>query len=724
VDYAEFLQSKQQRLTDGGFAVPDDALSDKLYDFQRAITRWALRKGRAAIFADCGLGKTPMQLEWAKMIGGTCLIIAPLCVAEQTIREGRKFGYEVSFVRNKEDLFPGINITNYEMTESFDGQIDAVVLDESSILKSLAGKTKQKLIRIFSETRFRLCCTATPCPNDIGELGNHAEFLGICTHAEMLSTFFVHDGNEWRMKGHAEDAFYRWLATWAMCINRPEDLDFDGDAFILPKLNIHHVSVPCKITREDSLFFMGLKGIQDRSTIRKATVDARLAAVREIISGCNGDQVIAWCGLNDEATKLSRLLPDSVNIQGSDSAESKKTGIARFLDGQHRTLITKPRIAGFGMNFQNANKMVFVGLGDSYEQYYQCIRRSWRFGQDKDVDAYVVLSDAEYDIYHNVLQKEAEAKNMSRGLVARMENYEKEELRDGNMVEEITPTKRTGASWEMWHGDCVEITEKLQPHSVDFSVYSPPFISLYTYTATERDIGNSKTTEEFFKHFGFLIRNLLLVTKPGRNTAVHVSQVPAMLVRDGYIGLKDFRGMVVRAYETEGWIYHGEIVIQKNPQAQAVRTKSKSLLFVQLKRDSSWLRPGLADYVCVFRKPGENKVPVRPKDISNDDWIKWAHPVWYDIRETNTLSAAEARTEKDERHVCPLQLDVIDRCVRLWSNPGEFVLSPFAGIGSEGYQSILRGRRFIGVELKQEYFETACLNLQRAEDEMRREKLF
>ena len=724
MEYQEFLESKRHKNQDAGFNVSESSISLKLYDFQKAIVQWALRKGRAAIFADCGLGKTPMQLEWAKQIGGTALIVAPLCVAEQTIREGKKFDIPVSFVRSKAEIRPGINITNYEMVEHFDGTVDSIVLDESSILKSLAGKTRRKLIDIFGDTPFRLCCTATPCPNDIAELGNHAEFLGICTHAEMLATFFVHDGNEWRMKGHAEDAFYRWLASWAMCINRPEDIGFDGSAFVLPELRIHHVSVPCKIEREDELFFGGLHGVQDRSAVRKATVDARINEVARIVSGCNGNQCIAWCGLNTEADKLNSMLTNSRNVQGSDTSEKKKEAILSFLDDGYKTLVTKPRIAGFGMNFQNASKMVFVGLGDSYEQYYQCIRRSWRFGQTKDVDAYVVLSDAEEGIFRNVLRKEAEAKKMSRELVSRMEEYEKEEIGKGRIENVMPSIRRAGDGWEMWRGDCVEVTEKMEENSIDFSVYSPPFISLYTYTASALDIGNSKTNEEFFDHYAFLIRNLLKVTKPGRNTAVHVSQVPAMLVRDGYIGLKDFRGMVVRGYEKAGWIYHGEIVIQKNPQSQAVRTKSKSLLFVQLKRDSSWLRPGLADYVCVFRKPGENKIPIHPKDISNDDWIKWAHPIWTDIRETHTLSAAEARTEKDERHVCPLQLDVIDRCVRLWSNPGELVLSPFAGIGSEGYQAILRGRRFVGIELKPEYFETACLNLQRAENEMKKETLF
>jgi DNA modification methylase len=272
----------------------------------------------------------------------------------------------------------------------------------------------------------------------------------------------------------------------------------------------------------------------------------------------------------------------------------------------------------------------------------------------------------------------------------------------------------TGDGWTLEHGDCVERIANVGDNSVGLSVYSPPFLSLYTYSATERDMGNCSTKEEFFEHFGFLIRELLRVTKPGRLTCCHVAQVAAMLERDGYIGLKDFRGDTIRAFESNGWVYHGEVCIDKDPQAQAIRTKAKGLLFVQMRKDSSWSRPAMADYITVFRKPGENTVPIQP-DITNDQWIEWARPIWYGIRESDTLHVAEARGEDDERHICPLQLGTIERCIRLWSNPGELVLSPFAGIGSEGYESIRLGRRFIGFELKERYAEVAVKNLQAAE---------
>ena len=255
----------------------------------------------------------------------------------------------------------------------------------------------------------------------------------------------------------------------------------------------------------------------------------------------------------------------------------------------------------------------------------------------------------------------------------------------------------TGDEWTLINGDCVEECATLDPNSIDLSIYSPPFISLYTYSNTERDMGNCRNAQEFFAHFGFLMVELLRITKPGRLTCVHVAQVPAMLERDGYIGLKDFRGQTIQAFESHGWIYHGEVCIDKDPQAQAIRTKSKALLFVQMRKDSSWLRPALADYILVFRKPGENVVPIQP-DLSNEDWIEWARPIWYGIRESDILPVAEGRANEDERHICPLQLGTIERCVRLWSNPGELVLSPFAGIGSEGFEAVRLGRRFIGME--------------------------
>jgi DNA modification methylase len=280
-----------------------------------------------------------------------------------------------------------------------------------------------------------------------------------------------------------------------------------------------------------------------------------------------------------------------------------------------------------------------------------------------------------------------------------------------------------GDGWTLVNGDSCEELPLLEPESVDFSVYSPPFLSLYTYTASERDIGNCTSHAEFLDHMRYVITGLLKATKPGRLTAVHIADVVTQKQKDGVIGLQDLPGMIIQAYIGAGWIYHGRIAVDKDPQAQAIRTKSKALLFVQLRKDASWLRPALADYVCVFRAPGENTVPILP-DISNEDWIQWARPIWYGVRETNTLNTMVAKANDDERHICPLQLDLIERCIRLWSNPGELVVSPFAGIGSEGYEAIRLGRRFFGVELKPQYYTVACRNLREAEHMRTQGELF
>jgi DNA modification methylase len=306
---------------------------------------------------------------------------------------------------------------------------------------------------------------------------------------------------------------------------------------------------------------------------------------------------------------------------------------------------------------------------------------------------------------------------MSEHLMTHVQTYERAELETGCGREDYHTQTIQTEQYTLMLGDSCERLAEVAEASIDLSVFSPPFQSLYTYSPTERDLGNSRTAEEFSQHFRYIIEQMLRVTKPGRNCCVHVQQLAATLIQDGFIGMKDFRGQLIRTFVEQGWIYHGEVCIDKDPQVQAIRTKAKGLLFVQLRKDASWMRPAFADYILIFRKPGENAVPILP-DISNEEWIRWARPIWYDIKETETLNAAEGRDREDERHICPLQLGTIERCIRLWSNPGEKVLSPFAGIGSEGYVALKWGRTFVGIELKASYFHTAHQNLER----MRRQK--
>lgn len=723
--YHALLASKRGLAHGSGLEVDADAIHPALFPFQRDLTRWSLRKGRAAIFADTGLGKTRMQVEWARLIGQRTLIVAPLSVTRQTVAEAARIGVDVHTTRSGDDLREGVNITNYEMLSHFDPAAFAgVVLDESSILKAMDGKTRMRLTEMFAGTPYRLCCTATPAPNDISEIANHAEFLGVMTRADMLAMYFVHDDNGWRLKRHAEDAFYRWMASWGMSVRKPSDLGYRDDGYILPELRVEPLIVPTGYTPDNTLFFSGLKGVTGRAAARRGTLAARVDATAQLVNNGSDEQWIIWCGLNDEGRALAALIPDAALMEGSQSPEEKTAAIEAFQDGRVRVLITKPSIAGFGLNLQQCHQMAFVGMNDSWEDYYQCIRRCYRFGQQYPVNAYLVVSDVEQEIYANVMRKEREAHEMASKLIEHVQQFERAEIGQ-SPAEQWTYQQRdvAGEDYVLMLGDSTERLAEVADESVGLSVFSPPFQSLYTYSPTERDLGNSRTIAEFEEHFGYICDEVLRVTQPGRNCCVHVSQVPAMLARDGYIGLKDFRGDTIRLFERHGWIYHGEVCIDKDPQAQAIRTKSKSLLFVQLRKDASWLRPALADYILVFRKPGDNKTPIQP-DMTNEEWIEWARPIWYGIKESDTLNVAEGRDRNDERHICPLQLGTIARCVRLWSNPGDLVLSPFAGIGSEGYEALRLGRRYVGIELKESYFQAATRNLERMASSRKQVTLF
>ena len=430
------------------------------------------------------------------------------------------------------------------------------------------------------------------------------------------------------------------------------------------------------------------------------------------------EQWIIWCGLNSEQDMVCDRLKEEgesfVSVYGGLPPDEKEHRIESFISGQVRIMVSKASVLGWGMNFQHCHHMAFVGLSDSWESYYQCIRRCYRFGQQNPVNAYIVLSEAEEEIYRNVMDKEKEATTMSAKLIEHVQQFERQEIEAGRADFDYRTDTAYGENWQLMLGDSVERLAELADESIDLSVYSPPFQSLYTYSPTERDLGNSKTRDEFFAHFGFIIKQIYRVTKPGRLTCIHVAQVPAMLSRDNYIGLKDFRGDVIRAFENAGWIYSGEPVIKKNPQAQAIRTHSKALLFNQLHKDSSWSRPALLDYIVVMRKPGENAVPIIP-DITNEEWIYLAAGIWEDVSESDTLQYTTAREPDDERHLCPLQLKTIEHCVRLWSNKGETVLDPFNGIGSTGHVALTFGRKYQGIELKPAYWNVARRNLEAAE---------
>lgn len=465
-DYEEFIIEKSiAPVKADSILVDANDLNPMLYAFQRDIVRWALAKGRAAIFADCGMGKTPMQLEWSHRIaatmGGMVLILAPLAVTHQTVEEGRKFGIKVTLCESSDDLKPGINITNYDKLQKFDGcQFTGVVLDESSILKSFDGKVRNQIVDFFSNTPFRLACTATPAPNDYMELGNHSEFLGVMPYTEMLAMFFVHDGGQtskWRLKGHAETVFWEWMGTWAVVMESPRDLGYTIEGYDLPELRVHEMvadeqtdsTTEPKGTQSgngqgETINFLVEAGVYkdddfkdakeaeamtllERRQARRDSLQARCEMAAQLVND-SCEQWLVWCDLNSESDLLHKLMPDSVEVKGSDSVEDKADRMLGFTDNKYRVMVTKPSIAGFGMNWQNCHKMIFTGLSDSYEQYYQAVRRCWRFGQDHPVDVYIIISAKEGAVKENIERKEADSKKMRRAMTEQTKEITKKNL--------------------------------------------------------------------------------------------------------------------------------------------------------------------------------------------------------------------------------------------------------------------------------------------------------
>lgn len=719
VNYHEFLERKRLTATPVGLTeIPE--LNPALFDFQRDIVAWALRLGRASIFADCGMGKTLMQIEWARHIPGDVLILAPLAVAKQTVREGAKFGITAKYCRSDVEVEPGITITNYEMFDQFDlTRFQGIVLDESSILKAYDGKFRNLIIDSSQNIPYRLACTATPAPNDFMEIGNHSEFMGVMSRVEMLSMFFVHDGGEtqkWRLKGHAKQEFWKWVCSWAVMIRKPSDLGYDDGDFRLPPLEYHESVVKMDKPSEGCLFAMEAQTLQERIKARRESVEERAALCADKVNDSD-EQWIVWCNLNSESEALCKLIPDAIQVSGSDAPDVKEERMEGFVEGRYRVLVTKPKIAGLGMNFQNCHRMAFVGLSDSWEQYYQAVRRCWRFGQDKPVHVDLIIAETEGAVLANIKRKEQDAQKMAESMVEEMREIEMQNVKGSKAVKtEYAEDVVTGEGWEMRLGDCVEQVAKLDAEAIDFSIFSPPFASLYTYSNSDRDMGNCKDNDEFMQHFRFLVDELMRVTKPGRLVSFHCMNLPTSKARDGVIGIRDFRGWLIRAFEDAGWIYHSEVCIWKDPVTAMQRTKALGLLHKQIRKDSCMSRQGIPDYLVTMRKPGENPRPVThdDNDLPVQLWQKYASPIWMDINPSDTLQYRSAREHDDERHICPLQLDVIRRACHLWSREGDTILSPFAGIGSEGYVALQMNRRFVGVELKRSYFDQACKNLAQA----------
>lgn len=597
-------------------------------------------------------------------------------------------------------------------------ELAGIVLDESSILKAHNGKTRTAIIETSQRVPYRLSCTATPSPNDFDELGNQCEFLGVMTRTEMLATYFVNDTGDtgtWRLKGWGASKFWEWMGTWSVVLRNPTDLGFDGSRYILPAPEyFEHVVETEQLG--DELFARPAQTMLERRKAQRDSIENRCKALADVVNADTSEPWLIWTHLNDEADMLAELIPGAVNVQGSDSAEVKTKHMLDFASGALRVLISKPKICGYGMNWQHCARMAFVGLDDSFEKFYQAVRRCYRFGQKRNVHVHVFTAENEGQILANIKRKELQHHEMSANMVEHMKDIMNKELAGTeNVVDEYREDTHEGDGFTVHLGDCVKHTRRMADNSVDYSVFSPPFADLFVYSNSDHDMGNCKDDGEFVAQLRFLIGELFRVIKPGRNVSFHCMNLPTTKMRQGFIGLRDFRGDLIRAFQDAGFVYHSEVCIWKDPVVAMQRTKALGLLHKTIRENASMSRMGLPDYVVTMRKPGDCEERVKHgDDLPVHMWQKYASPIWDDINQGRTLNKLPARDANDEKHMCPLQLDVIERCIHLWTNPGDLVFSPFAGIGSEGYCAVRMGRRFVGTELKPQYWQLAVQNIEDA----------
>jgi DNA modification methylase len=709
-DYQSFLESKKKAHIESGFESGE--LNKYLFPFQKFIVQRALKAGKYAIFADCGLGKTLMQLSWSeevvKYTGGKVLILAPLAVKGQTLQEAAKFEIDLT----------GIEINNYEQIENIDcSKYAGIVLDESSILKNFNGATYKKLCESFYNTPYKLACTATPSPNDAIELTNHSEFLGIMPSSQVLAMYFTHDGGidmvKWKLKGHAKKHYWGWVSTWAMMLDNPSDIGFNMEGYNLPKLNFIEKQIITPNRDNGFLFNDAIISATNFNAELRLTKKERLNEVVKIVNSRPDENFIIWIKQNEEGEMLKKLLTEAIEVKGADNNEWKEKHLLGFANNEFRILISKTKIASFGMNYQNCRNQIFASLDFSFEGLYQAIRRSYRFGQKNEVNIFLITTDTMNNVNHAISRKQKQFNQMKKEMLDAMDSNLKG-IKLTKLGLDILEDKNK--YYHIKRGDCVELINEIETESIGFSVFSPPFADIFTYSSHIEDMGNAKDYKEFMQQFKFLIKDLYRVMMQGRNVAVHCMDIPVQKGKHGFIGLRDFSGLILRAFEDAGFIYASRVTIWKDPVIEMQRTKALGLLHKQVKKDSTMSRVGIPDYVLIFRKDGERSNPVTNKDIPVDLWQKYASPVWMDIDYGNTLQGfRNGREDNDEKHICPLQLDTIERLIHLYTNKGDTVFTPFMGIGSEVYQAVKMERKGIGFELKESYYDLAKANLKAAQ---------
>ena len=722
MNYDDFLKTKQRKTENTGFKVSKTELNPMLFDFQKEIVSRALIAGKYAIFADTGLGKTAMQIEWAKQVmlhtNKPVLILCPLAVSAQTINEGLKFGVNIEKYNPKTIAYPSnyIYISNYEQLNNIECScFGGVVLDESSILKNYNGKTKQTIIDSFKRTRFKLACTASPSPNDDLELGNHSEFLNVMSSQDMRAIFFTteksrKDGNKYRLKKHGIKEFFKWVNSWAVMISKPSDLGFKDDRYNLPSLNIIERSVDVEMTDfENGLLFKNTN--VSATTFNKELKDKLGHRMREVAKIVNEEKpnetFLIWVNIDLEGQLLRKLIPEAIEVSGSDKPEIKEKNLLGFANNEFRVLITKKKIAQFGLNFQyvkNPN-MIFASLDFSFEGTYQAMRRMYRFGQTKEVNVYLITIATMENVKKSIEEKERKfnrmrnnmVKQMNEGIEYKIEDIEREQVRNSR--------------YEATRGDSTQLIKEIPSNSVKFSFFSPPFSNMYVFSDAIQDLSNCTTYEEFMEHFEFLVPELFRVMCEGRMVAMHLMQTTTLKGGDGYYSIVDFRGDVIRLFQKYGFYFHAEITIRKDPQLAAVRTKNHQLMWGTTKKNSLIVRPGLADYIIVMRKGKDVDIEEKVnRGIPFNKWCDYAEPIWSNIDESDTVKFRDAKGSSDERHITATQREPIKRLLMMYTNEGDVCYTPYSGSGTELCEFIKAGCYGIAHELKKSYFDQTIIN--------------
>lgn len=804
MSYQEFLEAKAELFKPVGFEVERAALNANLFEWQKDVVAWCLQVGRPLGALAVGLGKTVMQVEWAKHVqqhtGGRVLFVCPLAVAHQTVKEAERLnGVTIKYVRSQAEAARADTpfvITNQELIlrDYFDpNAYDGLVLDEASkMLKAFTGKTRQKLTYTYDVVPYRSAWSATPAPNRLVELLNYGEFLGVKSTGEALTRWFVRDSqqaNNLRLKGHSEAEFWEWLASWCVMISKPGDIGHSNAGYELPPLHIERVKVAVDHSRahdqmdehgQRALMVNGASSATEMWAEKRETLEDRAAAVADLVQSYPDETWMIWCDTNYEEEALAAAVEGAVVVTGSQSPEEKERLLTDFVEGRIKRLISKPTIAGYGLNCQYVcNRMVFAGLTHKWELVHQALGRIYRFGQENDCFAYMVFAETEAGIVASLDEKQIHYERMQRKMSEAMQVNGLTAGKGGGsrMTAEAPERKWQGEGWQVMQGDAVNWLRRMESNSIHLGVSSWPFSDQYMYSASLADFGNCANDDHFFEQMDYLLPELFRVTIPGRLQMVHAKdRIVYGTKNNGYFEIEPFSDRCVAAMRKHGFLFVGRITIATDPVRE--NNQTNRLGYGRLLKDASTVHLGMPEYGLLFRKPhtqtaqggmwSDERVVLDeaeyslarhqldsnstwrtsgerlryPYEVDGYDYDKHlayleqldrqgklgrangqplptdAANVWWDINRADVLNAKLARHSNDERHICPLQLDFTERSIQRWSRPGERVLDYFGGIGSVAYKAVLARRVGIILELKPEYAVWAVKHCREAEASM------